>query len=76
MKDIGVNARKSAGKERKMMKRRICLFLAACLLCTASMALAAGNVTIAVRGQDGFDSYISSMFVWGEMCIRDSCIPG
>ena len=72
MKDIGVNARKSAGKERKMMKRRICLFLAACLLCTASMALAAGNVTIAVRGQDGFDSYISSMFVWGDRLLMSS----
>ena len=39
------------------------LFVALMLL-FASCAAAAGNVTIAVQGQDGFEDYVSSMFVW------------
>lgn len=54
------------------MKRFVSLLLALCLLCTASMALAAGNVTIALQGRDGFDGYISSMFVWGDRLLLSS----
>lgn len=54
------------------MKRILSLVLALCLLCTASMALAAGNMTIALQGRDGFDSYISSMFVWGNRLLMSS----
>ncbi|MDO5379086.1 MAG: hypothetical protein Q4G52_12205, partial [Clostridia bacterium] len=47
------------------MKKIISLLLAALmLLAAASCAMAAGNATIAVQGQNGFDDYISSMFVW------------
>lgn len=47
------------------MKKIISLLLAALmLLAAASCAMAAGNVTIAVQGQNGFEDYISSMFVW------------
>ena len=56
------------------MKRFVSLLLALCLLCTASMALAASNVTIALQGRDGFDGYISSMFVWGDRLLLSSFV--
>ena len=46
------------------MKRIFALMLALALLTVAPLALAGGNATIAVQGRDGFDEYISSMFVW------------
>lgn len=47
------------------MKKMISLLLAALLLlAAASCATAAGNATIAVQGQNDFDDYISTMFVW------------
>lgn len=51
------------------MKRIVSLVMALCLMCMASLAFAAGNVTIAVRGRDDFDSYIESMFVWGDRLL-------
>ena len=53
------------------MKKWIAAALCALLmLALAATALAAGNVTIAARGRDGFDDYISSMFVWdGRLLI-------
>ena len=47
----------------KRILRALALCMASMLL-FASCAAAAGNVTIAVQGQDGFEDYVSSMFVW------------
>ena len=46
------------------MKRVCALLMLASLLLCAPLALASGNATIAVQGRDGFDDYISSLFVW------------
>ena len=55
------------------MKKWIAAALCALLmLALAATALAAGNVTIAARGRDGFDDYISSMFVWDGRLLMSS----
>lgn len=58
------------------MKKRLmtlaALLLAAAMILTASAALAAGNATIAVQGQNGFDDYIQSMFVWDGRLLMTS----
>lgn len=54
------------------MKRAIALILTLALLLGASCALAAGNVTIARRGKDGFDDYIESMLVFGDRLLLSS----
>ena len=55
------------------MKKILALILAASLMLCAAYALAAtGNVTIAVRGQDGFNDFISSMLVWGDKLLLSS----
>lgn len=46
------------------MKKWIVLCALLLALAVAPAALAAGNVTIAVQGENGFDDYISSMFAW------------
>lgn len=46
-----------------MMKKLLAIFLTVCLMLGAVPALAAGNATIAVRGQNDFDDYISAMQV-------------
>jgi len=52
------------------MKKILALILAASLMLCAAYALAAtGNVTIAVRGQDGFNDFISSILVWGDKLL-------
>ncbi len=51
------------------MKRRVICLLALALLLLASTALAAGNVTIAINGKDGFDTYIENMFVSGDKLL-------
>lgn len=59
------------------MKRilRIFALAAAMLLLACPMASAAGGVSIAIQGQNGFDEYISSMFVFDGrllMCSWDT----
>ena len=55
------------------MKKWIAAALCALLmLALAATALAAGNVTIAARGRDGFDDDISSMFVWDGRLLMSS----
>lgn len=55
------------------MKRALtALLLCFALALTAPCALAAGNVTIAVQGEDGFDDYVSSMFVWDGRLLMAS----
>ena len=55
------------------MKKWIAAALCALLmLALAATALAAGNVTIAARGRDGFDDYISSMLVWDGRLLMSS----
>lgn len=55
------------------MKKILALILAASLMLCAAYALAAtGNVTIAVRGQDGFNDFISSILVWGDKLLLSS----
>ena len=54
------------------MKRFFALFLAAALALSAQIALAGGNATIAVQGRDGFDDYISSMFVWDGRLLMNT----
>ncbi len=54
------------------MKRAIALILTLALLLGASCALAAGNVTIARQGKDGFDDYIESMLVFGDRLLLSS----
>ena len=55
------------------MKKWICAALCALLmLALGASALAAGNVTIAVQGRDGFDDYISSMLVWDGRLLMSS----
>ena len=55
------------------MKKWIAAALCALLmLALGASALAAGNVTIAARGRDGFDDYISSMLVWDGRLLMSS----
>lgn len=54
------------------MKKILSLLIVLCMLFGAASALAAGNVTIAVRGQNDFDDYISSMFVRGNKLLLNS----
>ena len=55
------------------MKKILALILAASLMLCAAYALAAtGNVTIAVKGQDGFNDFISGMLVWGDKLLLSS----
>ena len=55
------------------MKKWIAAALCALLmLALAATALAAGNVTIATQGRDGFDDFISSMFVWDGRLLMSS----
>ncbi len=54
------------------MKKILSLLMVLCLIMGAASALAAGNKTIAVRGQNDFDDYISSMFVWGDKLLLNS----
>ena len=55
------------------MKKWIAAALCALLmLALGATALAAGNVTIAAQGRDGFDDYISSMFVWDGRLLMSS----
>lgn len=51
------------------MKRVFVLVLSVMLVAAASLALAAGNVTIAVNGLDGFTGNISGIQVWGERVL-------
>lgn len=44
-----------------MMKKLLAIFLTVCLMLGVVPAMAAGNATIAVRGQNDFDDYISAM---------------
>ncbi len=43
--------------------KRVIPLLALLLVFVASTASAAGNATIAVQGRDGFDDYISAMYI-------------
>ena len=55
------------------MKKWIAAALCALLmLALGATALAAGNVTIAAQGRDGFDDFISSMFVWDGRLLMSS----
>lgn len=55
------------------MKKWIAAALCALLmLALGASALAAGNVTIAAQGRDGFNDYISSMFVWDGRLLMSS----
>lgn len=55
------------------MSKRILALCAALLLCAlCATALAAGNATIAVNGQDGFDEYIQNMFIWDGRLLLSS----
>lgn len=54
------------------MKKILSLLMVFCMLLGAASALAAGNVTIAVRGQNDFDDYISSVFVRGNKLLLNS----
>ena len=55
------------------MKKRIAAALCALLmLALCASALAAGNVTIVARERDGFDDYITSMFVWDGRLLMAS----
>ena len=55
------------------MKKWIAAALCALLmLALGATALASGNVTIAAQGRDGFDDYISSMFVWDGRLLMSS----
>lgn len=55
-----------------MKKTLLALALTLALMLVTPLALAAGNATIAVRGRDGFDDYISSMFVWDGRLMMSS----
>ena len=61
----------SQGKNRGWLCRAAALAAALMMLMMPS-ALAAGNKTIAVQGQNGFDDYISSMLVWGDRLLMTS----
>lgn len=52
-----------------MMKKWMALLLALCLCLTGAAALAAGNATIAVNGQNGFEDSISGMLVRGDQLV-------
>ena len=55
------------------MKKWIAAALCALLmLALGATALASGNVTIATQGRDGFDDFISSMFVWDGRLLMSS----
>ena len=55
------------------MKKWFCAALGALLmLALCAGALAAGNVTIVAQDRDGFDDYISSMFVWDGRLLMSS----
>ncbi len=54
------------------MKKIFSLLMVFCLIFGTASALAAGNVTIAVRGQNDFDDYISSAFVRGNKLLLNS----
>ena len=55
------------------MKKWLCAALGALLmLALCAGALAAGNVTIVAQDRDGFDDYISSMFVWDGRLLMSS----
>ena len=51
------------------MKKWMALLLALCLCLTGAAALAAGNATIAVNGQNGFEDSISGMLVRGDELV-------
>lgn len=53
------------------MKKFISMLLA-CLMLFGAGAMAAGNATIAVQGQNGFEDYVSSMFIWGDRLMMVS----
>ena len=61
----------SQGKNRGWLCRAAALAATLMMLMMPS-ALAAGNKTIAVQGQNGFDDYISSMLVWGDRLLMTS----
>ena len=52
-----------------MMKKWMALLLVLCLCLTGASALAAGNATIAVNGQNGFEDSISGMLVRGDELV-------
>ena len=54
------------------MKRILSVLLSLCLMLTAVSALAAGGINIAINGQDGFDSYVESLFVWDGRLLMPS----
>lgn len=51
------------------MKKWMALLLALCLCLTGAAALAVGNATIAVNGQNGFEDSISGMLVRGDQLV-------
>jgi len=55
-----------------LMKKWIAAALCALLLMLSAGALAAGNVTIAVQGQDDFNDYVTSMFPWDGRLLMTS----
>ena len=59
------------GKNRSWLCRAAAL-AATLMLLIMPQALAVGNKTIAVQGQNGFDDYISSMLVWGDRRLMTS----
>ena len=56
---------------KHMAKWMLCALLAAALMLGCAVA-ENGNVTIAVVGQNGFEDYISSMFVWDGRLLLTS----
>lgn len=54
------------------MKKIISTLLALFMLAAVPCAMAAGNATIAVQGQNDFEDYISSMFVWDGRLLMSS----
>ncbi len=54
------------------MKKWLALALCLLLLTLSVGALAAGNVTIALQGENGFNDYIDTMFVWDGRLLMAS----
>ncbi len=55
-----------------MMKKWMALLLGLCLWMTGAAVLAAGNATIAVNGQNGFEDSVNGMLVRGDQLVLTS----